>query len=120
MIKAVFFDLDGTLLPMEQDVFTKAYFGSLAKRLSLIGYDSDRLIKSIWAGSASRVKNDGTKSNEDAFWESFNRSYGKMRERTKTVFISITKRILIISGLFAVIIRIQRVLFPKLRIWDCV
>lgn len=29
-IKAVLFDLDGTLLPMDQDVFVKAYFGRLA------------------------------------------------------------------------------------------
>ncbi len=26
-MKAVFFDLDGTLLPMDQDEFVKAYFG---------------------------------------------------------------------------------------------
>ena len=26
MIKTILFDLDGTLLPMDQDVFTKSYF----------------------------------------------------------------------------------------------
>ena len=31
-IKAILFDLDGTLLPMNQDEFTKAYFGALAKK----------------------------------------------------------------------------------------
>lgn len=77
MLKAVFFDLDGTLLPMDQDEFMKAYFGSLAKRLSKIGYEPDRLISSIWSGSAAMVKNDGSKTNEDAFWEAFNASYGK-------------------------------------------
>lgn len=30
-IKAVLFDLDGTLLPMDQEEFVKAYFGLLAK-----------------------------------------------------------------------------------------
>ena len=30
-IKAVLFDLDGTLLPQDQDVFVKAYFGALAE-----------------------------------------------------------------------------------------
>ena len=30
-MKAVLFDLDGTLLPMDQDVFNKAYFGALSK-----------------------------------------------------------------------------------------
>ena len=32
--KAVLFDLDGTLLPMDQDAFTKGYFKLLAKKLS--------------------------------------------------------------------------------------
>ena len=30
-IKTVLFDLDGTLLPMDQDTFVKAYFGYLSK-----------------------------------------------------------------------------------------
>ena len=34
MIKAILFDLDGTLLPMDQDTFIKAYFGLLAKKLA--------------------------------------------------------------------------------------
>ena len=29
MVKAVLFDLDGTLLPMDQDEFTKGYFGTV-------------------------------------------------------------------------------------------
>ena len=37
-IKAVLFDLDGTLLPMDQDVFIKAYFGGLVKALAPHGY----------------------------------------------------------------------------------
>ena len=28
MIKAVLFDLDGTLLPMDEEIFIKDYFGS--------------------------------------------------------------------------------------------
>ena len=76
MIKAVFFDLDGTLLPMELDIFMKAYLGSLAKALAPIGYDPDRLVKSILSGSYAMVKNDGSMSNEDVFWNCFNTSYG--------------------------------------------
>ena len=33
-IQAVLFDLDGTLLPMDLEVFTKAYFGSLAAKMA--------------------------------------------------------------------------------------
>ena len=32
-LKVILFDLDGTLLPMDQDVFVKTYFGLLAKNL---------------------------------------------------------------------------------------
>lgn len=32
--KMILFDLDGTLLPMDQDIFVKTYFGLLAKKLA--------------------------------------------------------------------------------------
>ena len=35
-IKVVLFDLDGTLLPMDQEVFVKAYFTGLAKALDIL------------------------------------------------------------------------------------
>lgn len=76
-IKAVLFDLDGTLLPMDQSVFTKAYFDGLAKRLAQRGYDSKKLIDSIWLGSAAMVGNDGKKTNEEVFWDKFSEIYGK-------------------------------------------
>ena len=46
-LKIVLFDLDGTLLPMDQDVFVKYYFGLLAKKLAPYGYEQEKLIKSI-------------------------------------------------------------------------
>ena len=76
-IKAVLFDLDGTLLPMEQSAFTKAYFCGLAKRLAPIGYEPQRLIDSIWQGSAAMVRNNGEKTNEEVFWNKFSEIYGK-------------------------------------------
>lgn len=75
-IEAVLFDLDGTLLPMDQAEFTKAYFGGLAKKLSVHGYDSKKLIDSIWAGSEAMVKNDGRATNEAVFWKKFSEIYG--------------------------------------------
>lgn len=69
-ITTVLFDLDGTLLPMDQEVFVKAYFGSLAKKLAPHGYDPQTLIAGIWEGIAAMVKNDGSKTAEEAFWAS--------------------------------------------------
>ena len=35
------------------------------------GYDPRKLVDAIWAGTASMVKNDGSQSNEAAFWKKF-------------------------------------------------
>lgn len=71
MIKNVFYDLDGTLLPMDMDVFTKVYFGELAKKFAPKGYDPDKLVAAVWQGTKVMVKNDGSMTNEEAFWEFF-------------------------------------------------
>lgn len=72
----VLFDLDGTLLPMDQDTFVKAYFGQLAKTLAPHGYDTKRLVDGIWAGTAAMVGNDGSCTNEEAFWKCFSGIFG--------------------------------------------
>lgn len=71
MIKTIFFDLDGTLLPMDQDVFVKMYLGALAKKLIPLGYDKDTFLKGMWAGVGSMVQNDGSCKNQDRFWKTF-------------------------------------------------
>ena len=75
--KVVLFDLDGTLLPMDQDIFVKAYFGGIAKKLAPHGYESEKLIQSIWAGTGAMIKNNGEKTNEGAFWGTFETIYGE-------------------------------------------
>lgn len=74
--KAILFDLDGTLLPMDQEQFVGAYFSRLAKKLAPLGYEPEKLIKAIWAGTAAMVKNDGTITNEEAFWNKFAEFFG--------------------------------------------
>ncbi len=69
--KAIFFDLDGTLLPCDIDAFTKAYFTELAKVLAPHGYEKDELVAAIWGGTKKMYMNDGTKTNRDVFWECF-------------------------------------------------
>lgn len=87
MIKAILFDLDGTLLPMDQDEFTKGYFRLLAAKLAPYGYEPKTLIDTIWAGTAAMVKNTGAQTNEAAFWERFSRTYGAEKtERDKPLF----------------------------------
>ena len=70
-ITTVLFDLDGTLLPMDQDVFIKTYFSRVAAKMAPRGYAPKALIDAIWAGTTSMVKNDGSCTNEQAFWATF-------------------------------------------------
>lgn len=70
-MKTVLFDLDGTLLPLDQDVFVKAYFGGLAKKMAPHGYDPKALVAGIWAGTEAMSTNDGSVTNEEAFWRCF-------------------------------------------------
>lgn len=86
MLKTVFFDLDGTLLPMDQDKFVKAYLSKLAKRMAPLGYDPDLLVKSIWAGTEQMVKNDGSQTNETVFWQSFTQIFGPDSMKDLPVF----------------------------------
>ncbi len=86
MIKAVLFDLDGTLLPMDQDEFTKKYFGLLAQRLAPLGYQPRQLVDAIWKGTAAMVKNDGSRPNEAAFWDCFVGIYGQQALRDQPAF----------------------------------
>lgn len=75
-IKVVLFDLDGTLLPMDQDVFIKSYFKGIAAKLAPYGYEPQGLISAIWSGTIEMIKNDGHITNEEAFWNFFVSKYG--------------------------------------------
>ena len=86
MISTVLFDLDGTLLPMDQEVFVKDYFGRIAAKVAPAGYDPKELIDTIWRGTAAMVKNDGSKTNEEAFWDYAVSVYGDKILRDKYLF----------------------------------
>lgn len=76
--KAVLFDLDATLLPMDQDKFIKKYFGEISTYMYKNGgYDPEQFLKSMWMGIKAMMTNDGTKTNEEAFWNVFSSVYGK-------------------------------------------
>ena len=80
-LTTILLDLDGTLLPMDNDAFTKGYFKLLAAKLSPHGYEPKQLVDAIWTGTAAMVKNDGARSNEEVFWKKFADIYGEKRFR---------------------------------------
>lgn len=77
MIKAVLFDLDGTLLPMDQEEFTKVYLHLLSKKMEQHGYEPEQMVKAVWTGTGAMVKNDGSTTNEKVFWGAFDKFWGK-------------------------------------------
>ena len=85
-ITTVLFDLDGTLLPMDQEVFVRTYLRLLAKKMAPLGYDPQRLTEAIWKGTAAVVKNDGVQTNEQVFWQVFRSLFGEAMMRDMPVF----------------------------------
>ena len=77
MIKYVLFDLDGTLLPMDQERFFTMYFHGLSTHVELPGHTPREIGKAVWESSRVMAKNDGTKRNEEVFWEAFARICGE-------------------------------------------
>jgi len=86
MIKHILFDLDGTLLPMDFDVYLKDYFVRLATKMAANGYDSDNLMKGIYAGMEAMIKNDGSRTNEEALWHEIIAVFGERVKEDTSLF----------------------------------
>ena len=86
MLTYVLFDLDGTLLPMDQEVFVKAYFTELSRRICPLGYTPEALTKAVWHGTKRMMQNDGSRTNETVFWNSFAQDLGEDILRYKSEF----------------------------------
>ena len=71
---------------MDLEEFTKEYLTLLAKKLAPYGYDPKQLTNTIWAGTGAMVKNDGSRTNEEAFWEVFAQVYGERTQTDKPLF----------------------------------
>ena len=65
----ILFDLDGTLLPNDQEYFLKTYFKILSNKFVSHGYNPELFLKAISNGLNSMTNNDGSKTNEKIFWD---------------------------------------------------
>ena len=81
-ITTILFDLDGTLLPLEQDKFTKECFNKMHKKLSPLGYSMDDLYDCMKA----MTSNDGTKTNEQALMDKVFEIRGEKAESEEHLF----------------------------------
>lgn len=71
-MNTVLFDLDGTLLPMDLDDFTKIYFQEMSTSFTDL-IKPKELIGSIWASTEAMVKNIEYRTNEEVFMEDFSK-----------------------------------------------
>ncbi len=86
MLTTVLFDLDGTLLPMVQEDFVRAYFAKLASFAAPYGYEAKTLVDTLWKGTAAMVQNDGAKTNREAFWDAFASVFGEQARAHEAAF----------------------------------
>lgn len=87
MIKTILFDLDGTLLPMDQEVFVEDYAGRLAKALVPYGYEPRAFISALWKSVGYVIKNDGSQRNDERFWSIFEGELGPEIRQLEHVFL---------------------------------
>lgn len=86
-MNTVIFDLDGTLLPMpNQELFLETYFKALSKKIVSQGLEPQGIIKAVWTATGAMVKNDGTMTNEERFWEVFCSLTGEATRELEPVF----------------------------------
>lgn len=88
MIDTILFDLDGTLLPIEEGPFIKMYFGLLSDKFLHLGITKEKFIEAIVSGTVIMRKNDGSKTNEDAFWDFFSQKIGYRKSDIEDIFIN--------------------------------
>ena len=93
-IKAVLFDLDGTLLPLDNAELSARYFKELLGFMTRRGHDAQLFRRALFSGLEAMFKNDGGSSNEEVFHRVFCGVYGSLPDEDfdsfyKTAFINV-------------------------------
>ena len=82
MKKVFLFDLDSTLLQMNQDLFLKEYFTLIHIKSKRLGYD-DNFMKAFQYAAYNILSNNGVVTNEEHFWNTisgFGYNINKLKE----------------------------------------
>ncbi len=79
-MKHILFDLDGTLLPMDLDVFVKGYLGCIHTFYEEKQRDEKKIVDGVLYGTKYMMQNDGSQSNAEVFWKAFSKATGIERE----------------------------------------
>ncbi|NPV29549.1 MAG: HAD family hydrolase [Firmicutes bacterium] len=71
MFKVLLFDLDGTLLPMNMDIFMKEYFRAVTRKFAHL-IPPEKLIQDILYGTMAMINDTNPeKTNKEVFWSHF-------------------------------------------------
>jgi phosphoglycolate phosphatase-like HAD superfamily hydrolase len=84
-LKAVFFDLDGTLLDVDMAAFLPVYLKLAARRIAHL-VPPDQFVGHLLRATDVMAANDGSASNEATFWAAFTEMVGKPRDVLEPVF----------------------------------
>lgn len=91
MLNTILFDLDGTLLPIDNKAFEKIYFGGLSSHFTDM-YTPEAFMKLIWDATISMVKDTSDKTNEVVFMEALgsivNEKLSEMQRRFELFYQS--------------------------------
>lgn len=71
MKKNYLFDLDGTLLFLDEEKFINTYIKHIGLKFHSLGLNPEEMVKRLWAATKEMVKNDGSMMNEEKFWTIF-------------------------------------------------
>lgn len=82
------FDLDGTLLGMDEEQFVRIYMKSLAAAMAEYGYEPRALIGAVAEGEQRMRINDGTQTNETIVLDLISKACGKDARKDIPLFES--------------------------------
>ncbi|WP_242369400.1 HAD family hydrolase [Adlercreutzia muris] len=75
--RAICFDLDGTLLPMDLDAFMRRYFEAVYDFVAARGLDAGAFLDALKAGTRVMLTHDDGRTNAEAYWETFRQLMGE-------------------------------------------
>ena len=85
-MKAVLFDLDGTLLPMDLKVYLKDYFVRLTAKMVANGYDEKRMVDGFYAGMHAMANCDGSCTVQQALMKYRVEAFGENLTELEALF----------------------------------
>ena len=90
-ITTVLFDLDGTLIRMDQDEFIRLYFVAILDKLCRLGHDKALMKEALEGAVVASLRNDGAMTNEARFWQAFDAISGGLAESVRSEIDSFYK-----------------------------